>query len=42
MSSAPVFIPGDLAFTSADQGIPVDHLALMRKGACLPESHETT
>lgn len=36
-----VFIAGDLVLAVADQGIPLDHLALVAKGACVPGSHGT-
>lgn len=48
MSGVPVFVSGDLGFTSgapvfvlATQGILLDCMALEARGACIPGSHGT-
>lgn len=41
MSGAWVFMSGTLLFVAAVQGIPLDHLALEARGACVPDSHGT-
>lgn len=38
-SGIPVFISGALVFMATAQGIPLDHLALVARGSCVPDSH---
>jgi len=39
MSGIPVFMSSALVFMVAAQGIPLDQLALLARGACIPGSH---
>ena len=41
MSGTSVLMSGALVFTAAAEGIPLDCLALMAKGACVPQSYKT-
>lgn len=40
-SGEPVYMPGDLGFMSAAQGIPLDHLVLLPLMACVHGSSGT-
>lgn len=41
MSAALVFSSGTLVFAAATQGIPLDHLGLVARGACILGSYWT-
>lgn len=41
MFAAPVTISGDLYFSAASPGTPLDHLPLGARGTCIPGSHGT-
>lgn len=41
VSAAQVFVSGILGFMAATQGMPLDSLALVIQGNCIPGSHRT-